>query len=307
MNSELNYEHVFEVLVDRTSKYLLEHNLKAMVLGISGGIDSTVVAAICYEVSKRTGILLIGRSLPIKNKYDESSTARLVGKAFCNDFCECNLYNLYNEISNSFKGFEHDHYLKELEQPNSNYGVTSISEGNIQARLRMIYLYNLASIHNGIVLSTDNQTEYQLGFWTLHGDVGDFNPLNGLWKTEVYELARWIERGYTLEYQASVIDKNPNKAILDKAKAIQSSINLTPTDGLGISNSDLEQIGAKSYNEVDHILQDLLNPDYNFYTALSDLRREYGVDVVNKVWDRHMASEFKRKNLPITIDRHEYD
>lgn len=49
---------------------------------------------------------------------------------------------------------------------------TPISKGNIQARLRMIYLYNLASIHKGLVMSTDNQTEYQLGFWTIHGDVG---------------------------------------------------------------------------------------------------------------------------------------
>ena len=65
--SELNYEHVFNVLVDKTAEYVTSNNLKAMVLGISGGIDSTVVAAICHEVSKKTDIPLIGRSLPIKN------------------------------------------------------------------------------------------------------------------------------------------------------------------------------------------------------------------------------------------------
>lgn len=53
--SELNYEHVFNVLVDKTAEYVTSNNLKAMVLGISGGIDSTVVAAICHEVSKKTG------------------------------------------------------------------------------------------------------------------------------------------------------------------------------------------------------------------------------------------------------------
>lgn len=73
--SELNYEHVFNVLVDKTAEYVTENNLKAMVLGISGGIDSTVVAAICHEVSKKTGIPLIGRSLPIKNKSDEFATS----------------------------------------------------------------------------------------------------------------------------------------------------------------------------------------------------------------------------------------
>lgn len=54
--SELNYEHVFNVLVDKTAEYVTSNNLKVMVLGISGGIDSTVVAAICHEVSKKTGI-----------------------------------------------------------------------------------------------------------------------------------------------------------------------------------------------------------------------------------------------------------
>lgn len=57
-----------------------------------------------------------------------------------------------------------------------------------QARCRMMYLYDIASRHKGLVMSTDNQTEYQLGFWTIHGDVGDFDPIQDLWKTEVYEL-----------------------------------------------------------------------------------------------------------------------
>lgn len=62
---KLNYEKVFCTLVDKTREYIQNNNLSAMVLGISGGIDSTVVAAICHEVSKQTGIPLIGRSLPI--------------------------------------------------------------------------------------------------------------------------------------------------------------------------------------------------------------------------------------------------
>ena len=93
--SELNYEHVFNVLVDKTAEYVTSNNLKAMVLGISGGIDSTVVAAICHEVSKKTDIPLIGRSLPIKNKEDEFSVSELVGEAFCDEFKVFNLSNSY--------------------------------------------------------------------------------------------------------------------------------------------------------------------------------------------------------------------
>ena len=167
--SKLNYEHVFNTLVEETAKYITKNNLKAMVLGISGGIDSTVVAAICHEVSKKTGIPLIGRSLPIKNKEDEFDVSKLVGEAFCNDFKVVNLTDGYLAVYNSIIGGE-ENLISCGDDAESKYQ-TPIANGNIQARLRMIYLYNLASIHKGLVMSTDNQTEYQLGFWTIHGDV----------------------------------------------------------------------------------------------------------------------------------------
>ena len=95
---EINdYGKVFETLIEKTKEYVLGNNLHAMVLGISGGIDSTVVAAICHEVSKRTAIPLIGRSLLSKyNKEGEITTADLVGKAFCNDYKVFNINDLYH-------------------------------------------------------------------------------------------------------------------------------------------------------------------------------------------------------------------
>lgn len=291
---KLNYEKVFCTLVDKTREYIQNNNLSAMVLGISGGIDSTVVAAICHEVSKQTGIPLIGRSLPIKNKNDEFSTSKLVGEAFCDNFEVTNLYEVFNKFLTLVDGDN----LVSLKR-------TPIADGNIQARLRMIYLYNLASIHKGLVLSTDNQTEYQLGFWTIHGDVGDFNPLFGLWKTEVYELAKWIEVMYGTMAEGAD-EATDMDDYLNKELAIYKSIALTPTDGLGISNNDLDQIGAKSYAEVDDILQTMLlykNPEREKWDILYN---KYGEEVVNKVWNRHLASEFKRKNLPIVIERKLY-
>lgn len=303
--SKLNYEHVFNTLVEETAKYITKNNLKAMVLGISGGIDSTVVAAICHEVSKKTGIPLIGRSLPIKNKSDEFDVSELVGQVFCDDFKVVNLLNMYQHVNQSVYDGE------------GTLG-TPISKGNIQARLRMIYLYNLASIHKGLVMSTDNQTEYQLGFWTIHGDVGDFDPIQGLWKTEVYELAKWISNRYkNIEHHHTIMTSAGSKS-----DAIELSIALTPTDGLGISNSDLEQIGAKSYDEVDDILSryipfkeyrqkhgEPLHPHDEMAESdcWSQLCVRHGEDVVNKVWSRHLASEFKRKKAPIYISRELYE
>jgi NAD+ synthetase len=328
--SELNYEHVFNVLVDKTAEYVTSNNLKAMVLGISGGIDSTVVAAICHEVSKKTDIPLIGRSLPIKNKEDEFSVSELVGEAFCDEFKVFNLSNSYKAslfdlcadagLIKDCKGYDW-YWVSDLEELT---GRTPIANGNLQARCRMKHLYDIASIRKGLVMSTDNQTEYQLGFWTIHGDVGDFDPIQDLWKTEVYGLANYLRDRYKSKALEAL--HNDYKETCDKYRAmsyaVYSSCKLIPTDGLGISNSDLEQIGAKSYDEVDDILSRYIPfkeyrqkhgepPHPHDEMAESDcwsqLCVRHGEDVVNKVWSRHLASEFKRKKAPIYISRELYE
>lgn len=328
--SELNYEHVFDVLVDKTAEYVTENNLKAMVLGISGGIDSTVVAAICHEVSKKTGIPLIGRSLPIKNKSDEFATSVHVGEAFCNEFSVYGLERSYRAAlfdacdDAGDVNMANSYYLDELEEMPSR---TPIANGNLQARCRMMYLYDIASRHKGLVMSTDNQTEYQLGFWTIHGDVGDFDPIQDLWKTEVYGLANCLQDHYKSKALEAL--RNDYKETCDNYKAmscaIYNSCKLVPTDGLGISNSDLDQIGAKDYATVDDILSRFI-PFENFRKSYdsagqimhphdemaesdcwSQLCARHGEDVVNKVWSRHLASEFKRKKAPIYISRELYE
>lgn len=330
--NKLDYEKVFKVLVRETADYVTNNHLKCMVLGISGGIDSTVVAAICYEVSKQTGIPLIGRSLPIKNEDGEFNVSKLVGKAFCDDFKVFNLRHSYKALlfdacakaGNITQNRTYDNYW--IEDLENLYNRTPIANGNLQARCRMIHLYDEASIRKGLVMSTDNQTEYQLGFWTIHGDVGDFNPLQDLWKTEVYGLAEWLCE-YTKEEYDKLLERKYSSTLdiefaMDRYHALKASIALTPTDGLGISNSDLEQIGAKSYDEVDDILSRCIsfkeyrrNHGHPLHPhdemAESDcwtqLYARYGKDVVDRVWHRHLASEFKREQSPMFICRSRYE
>ena len=292
-----DYKKVFDTIVEQTAKYITDNNLKAIVLGISGGIDSTVVAAICYEVSILTGVPLIGRSLPTKyNKKGETTTADLVGKAFCNDFQTFNIGNMYENV------------LDELVETSENQ--TPIANGNIQARLRMIYLYNLASIHKGIVMDTDNLTENNLGYFTIHGDVGDFNPIGGLWKTEVFELAKFLVEKYSVNshyFETYDIQKQPNSDCA-RCSAIAASLKLVPTAGLGITSSDLEELGAESYEQVDAILQEILRLKENGANRNTILETFYdhsniNSDIINNIVTKHFNSEFKRKQLPIKITR----
>ena len=273
-------KRVFYKLVNEVSEYLVDNKLKSMILGISGGIDSTVCAAICSEVSKKTSIPLIGRSLTILNKPKETASSAKVGFAFCSDFNDLNLSKIYNTYLDFINKFESN-----LDGSNNQ---TPIANGNIQARLRMIYLYNLASINKGIVIDTINKSEWDLGFWTLHGDVGDIAPLFQLFKTEVYALAQWLAEDFYYNLYSNSED-------LRKSEAIKQSINLIPTDGLGISNSDVEQFGVKSYTEVDDCL--INYGDFDWFNDKNMWEGDPLPPSYRKILDRNKASEFKRDGI----------
>ncbi len=263
-------EQEFNNIVSKLENYVRTSGLQSLVLGLSGGIDSTVVGAIIYEVAQRTGVRIIGRSLPIKNGACEKDAADLTGRAFFGaDYKVINLHDLYEKTFATVTE-------SEIDMPEQ----TPIANGNLQARLRMIYLYNLASTNRGMVMDTDNRTEYYLGFYTLHGDVGDYKPIGHLWKTQVYELATWL-------CNVRYINDPAKKA------AMQAAIDITPTDGLGISNSDLDQIGASSYQEVDLILQatvDRPTEEVDFDV----LAKIYPAQTIQNVYSRYLGSMHKR-------------
>ncbi len=262
-----DYARAVKNIREEMKNYITQNNIKALVLGVSGGIDSALTAALSSKVANELQIPLIARSITIhSNKPEEVRRARLVGTAFATDFREVDLTELYENF--------HKHIVEDFYKEDKFSMRHKIRMGNIKARMRMIYLYDLAAKNKGMVLSTDNYTELLLGFWTLHGDVGDFGPIQQLWKTEVYEMARHIAE---------------NEANEDQADALWTCILAIPTDGLGITNSDLDQLGATSYEEVDKILMQ--------YLETKDKSLEN-----HPVIKRHLASEYKRNN-PYNIPR----
>lgn len=285
--------------VDFISNYLINNNLESMILGISGGIDSTIAAVLCSKAAKKTNTKLIGVSLMCStNKQDECFTADLIGHAFCDEYYKENIQDAYEVIS------------KFCINSSATKGMsTKISEGNIKARLRMIYLWNLSGFRNGVTIDTDNKTEHELGFFTLMGDQNYLNPgLVYLWKTEVYELAHYL-------YNETLENRIPTK----QSAAIMESMALVPTDGNGVSNSDCEQFGLDNYEQVDDVLKTMYYNDKFFkqwaesdqiykkgphpqYIRLIDSYNEQGVD---KVMTLHQNTAYKRKELPIKPTREE--
>jgi NAD+ synthetase len=278
----IDYKQVIRRIRIELKNYIIENKLKSLVLGISGGADSTLIALLASPVCDDLEIPLLGTSITIEsNKLDEQNRARLVGNMSCDSFSEIDLTSLYNNFD-SFNPAIGDVLTGKPKKD------IKIRQGNIKARIRMIYLYNLASMTKGMVLSTDNYTEYLLGFWTQHGDVGDFGMIQNLWKTEVYEM---------LEYFANTASDDQTKSIIEEV------INADATDGLGITNTDLDQIlpgwegsSKDGYTEVDKLLKSGLKDVHRIKTS-TDL-----VYTSNDVLDRMLSTEFKR-NTPVNIPR----
>lgn len=275
-----NYERTFNIMCAHLEKYVLENKLNSAILGISGGIDSTVVAYILRQVEHNLQKLNysfrpICISLPTNTTQDEEfKVACLVGET---------LSNFRIENIDSISKFVSD-LLFAINSKNDK-----IRWGNVKSRLRTIILYDLAKVNNGFVIGTDNKTEYLLGFSTIGGDgLYDYCPIQNLWKTEVYGLAEFLKQKF--------IDEGDNNA----AFAIGESIKLTPQDGLGISSSDMEQIGARSYVEVDHILKVYLEEDNKGYCTFMD------PVIFDKVIDRYKKNKFKQF-LPVCVDRKYYE
>ena len=240
--------------------YIQNHKLQSLVLGISGGIDSALCAVLLKPICEFCNIPLIGRSITIEtNKPDEIERSVKVGENFCHNFEHLDITNTYFENRKNLIGLN-DSMLSKLRQ------------GNLKARMRMMLLYDLAQLHRGIVIATDNFTEYLTGFWTLHGDVGDYAPLLNLWKTEVYALAKHLL----------------SECNAKQKQALQLCIDAVPVDGLGISSCDCEQLGVNDYFEADQLFVRYFQGE----TALEE----------HPLIKRYQQSNYKRNN-PIAIVR----
>lgn len=262
LSGEANMSRIALGIRTLTTQYIEHAHLQSLVLGISGGIDSALCAALLKPVCDELHIPLIGRSITIEtNKEDEISRSIAVGKAFCHDFEHLDLTDTFFANKKLLINFDDSHLSK-------------MRQGNMKARMRMMVLFDLAQLYHGMVISTDNYTEYLTGFWTLHGDVGDYAPIQHLWKTEVYALSNFLLKEETETQQV----------------ALKSCIDATPVDGLGISKSDCEQLGVPNYFEADKIFSAYFQGDTSLETHI--------------LIKRYHSSDYKRNN-PTGIKRNE--
>ena len=205
---------------------------KSLVIGISGGIDSSVTSTLCAMTGLKTIIL----SMPIKQIKEQNDLSHLHKKWLSDKFNNVESHTL--ELDGIFKNFENI-----LSGFKNEHGMA-----NSRARLRMATLYQVAAANQGIVVGTGNKVEdFGVGFYTKYGDGGvDISPIADCTKTEVWELGKEL-------------------------KIKDEIINAKPTDGLwDDGRTDENQLGMK-YKEVEEAMNNPSSPNYEKYTKIRKL------------------------------------
>ena len=186
---------------------------KSLVIGISGGIDSSVSSTLCALTGMKTIVL----SMPIKQKSFQHDLSLKHQEWLKNNFSNVEghtieLDNLFSTFKTSLTKFDNEHGM-----------------ANSRARLRMTTLYQVAAANQGIVVGTGNKVEdFGVGFYTKYGDGGvDISPIADCNKSEVWELGR------ELKILKEIIDAPPTDGLWDDGR--------TDEGQLGLSYKELEE------------------------------------------------------------------
>lgn len=240
----MKWERVAERIIDFIRGQVKFANASGVVIGVSGGIDSAVVAVLCVRAVGKENVL--ATIMPEKGITAEEDVVDAI--------------NLARSLGIEFKVIEIrdivEMLLAKLGNGNKN------AEINLKPRIRMLINYYYANSLNRLVVGTGNKSEISIGYFTKFGDGGvDIQPIGDLYKTEVFEFARFLGV--------------PEKIIRKK-----------PTAGLWVGQTDEGEIGL-SYVELDAILREIergiVRDDENFQRVLRLVRN----------------SEHKRKMPPI--------
>jgi NAD+ synthase len=201
--ARLNYNQVEDNLINWLKEMVNQAGCSGAVVGLSGGIDSSVAAVLC---KKAFGSEFLGVTMPCYSSEQDAADARVLAEKFSIDYITKDLGATYDKLLQILE--PKNKKVDRNEARGRTNEKVNIAEANIKPRLRMTTLYYYAALNNYLVVGTDNWSELTVGYFTKHGDGGiDLAPLGRLVKTEVRELARH------LEIPEEIIEKKPSAGL----------------------------------------------------------------------------------------------
>ncbi len=230
-----------------------------VVLGLSGGIDSAVVAYLAVKALGSSNVH--GYILPTSTTSKQDlSDAKLIKD-------ELNIHVDIISIDDFYTNFLNKCNKKNIPQTNN-----ILASANVKPRIRMSILYYYATVYNSLVIGTGNKTEISVGYFTKYGDGGvDLLPIGDLYKEEVVKVAK------ELGVPESIIEK-------------------PPTAGLLPEQTDEEELGM-SYSELDRLLYLYLEKSCTSTDISNKLNIE--LSEVERIINLYNSSEHKRNTPPI--------
>ena len=253
-------DEIWQGLVIGLRDYVEKNNFKSVILGLSGGIDSALVAALAADAIG--GNRVYGVALP--SKYSSDHSLADAKEAAINIGLNYRIIQIQPMVANLIE----------------NLHLSGVAEENLQARVRGITLMGLSNQEGHLVLATGNKSELAVGYSTLYGDaVGGFAPIKDLYKSQVWQLAKWRNELAILQGQTPPIPVN--------------SINKPPSAELRPDQKDTDSL--PDYKILDQILQIYIDQDGGRSAALAAGFDAALVDRVVGLVDR---AEYKRRQYP---------
>jgi NAD+ synthase (glutamine-hydrolysing) len=253
---------VYKALVLGTRDYLAKTGFQHALVGLSGGVDSALVAAVATEAlgaENVTGVAMPSRYSSEGSLADAKAVADSLGIDFRTISIEGPFAAYLDALSDTFGNRPHD-----------------IAEENLQARIRGNYLMALSNKFGWLVLTTGNKSEMAVGYATLYGDMaGGFAVIKDVPKTLLYRICRWLNA----ERDREVIPRT----ILEKPPSAELRPDQYDTDSL------------PPYDMLDPILEAYVEDDRSYDEIVA---MGFEPDIVRRVLDLVNRSEYKRRQAP---------
>ncbi|MFC1862926.1 NAD+ synthase [Thermodesulfobacteriota bacterium] len=253
-------ESVLKALTMGTRDYLMKCGFNKALVGLSGGIDSTLVAVIAQRAIGPENVMGISMPSPYTSEMSKEDASKLSEnlKIHFNEIGISNIFESINEaLSPVFREFDPD-----------------VTEENIQARIRGNLLMALSNKFNSLLLSTGNKSETAMGYCTLYGDMsGGLAVISDIPKTLCYRLARHINR------KEEIIPER--------------IITRPPTAELKPDQTDQDTLPP--YDLLDEIVEGIIEKDLSHEELVE---QGYSPDIVKDIFRRIVHNEYKRRQAP---------